>query len=386
MAASCAAGVLVGLAPADATPATERSAGHVVTSVKVPAGSSEVQVARSGRYAVVLTNHGRRKTLTKYRLGARSMTRLGATTWVLKYDAPQVLRLSPGSAAAAYVYDDSYLLTFDLSDRAPRRVARIPTRKLQVYSGPIVDLAFAPNGRRAYAMTRYGVRTLDTRRPTRPVPGAETRVDSALPGDDSGFLTTTGMVTRDGKRLVLGGYVYDPDVDDGDGRFAQIAVSDLVPATGVPTVVRRERITAAGWSDLYTNVAKLAASDDPDEIYAGVVADGSPGGILIARVRLSDLAVTDQLARNGRFQQRLTTNRPGSRLYFTEGVRRPRPPHRVVDQRVRWTGPGLGARHSVVSPGPVMDFAVSQGGPTQGMLYVASGRPGHVRLSAVRTN
>ena len=364
----------------------ERSAGHVVASAKVSPGSSEVQVDRGGRYAVVLTNHGRRKTLTKYRLGAHSITRLGTTSWVLKYDAPQVLRLSPGSRAAAYVYDDSYLLTFDLSDRSPRRVARIPTWKLEVQSGPLVDLQFAPNGRRAYAMTLYGVRTLDTRRPTRPVPGAETNVAAALSGDDSGFLTKTGMVSRDGHQLVLGGYVYDPDVDDGDGRFAEMAVCELDPVTGKPTVVRRERITAAGWSDPYTNVAKLAASDDPDEIIAGVVAEGSPGEIMVARVRLADLSVTDQLSRNGRFQQRLTTNRPGSRLYFTEGVRRPRPPHRVVDQRLRWTGPGLGARHSVVSRGPVMDFAVSQGGATQGTVYVVSGRPGHLRLSAVRTH
>jgi hypothetical protein len=386
IAASCGASALVGLAPANAALAAEPSAGRVVASMKLPAGSSEVQVARGGRYAVVLTNHGRHKTLTKYQLGARSVTRLGSTSWVLKYDAPQVLRLSPGSAAAAYVYDDSYLMTFDLSHRAPRRVARIPTWKLEVYSGPIVDLAFAPDGRRAYAMTRYGVRTHDTRRPTRPVPGAETRVDIALPGDDSGFLTKTGTVTRDGQRLVLGGYVYGSDVDDGDGRFAQIAVCDLDPATGVPTVVRRERITAAGWSDAYTNVAKLAVSDDPDEIYAGVVAEGGPDEIMVARVRLADLSVTDQLSRNGRFQQRLTTTRSGSRLYFTEGVRRSRPPYRMVDQRLKWTGPGLGTRHSVASRGPVMDFAVSQGGVTQGMVYVVSGRPGHLRLSVVRAS
>jgi hypothetical protein len=235
-------------------------------------------------------------------------------------------------------------------------------------------------------MTRSGVRTIDTRRPSHPVLGAETIVETALPGDDSGFLTKTGVVTRDGDQLVLGGYVYDPDVDDGDGRFAQIAVLDLDPATGVPTMVRRERITAAGWSDLYTNVAKLAASDDPDEIYAGVVAEGSPGAILVARVRLADLSVTDRLSRNGRFQQRLTTNRPGSRLYFTEGVRRARPPHRVDNQRLKWTGPRLGTRHSVVDVGPVMDFAVSQGGATQGTLYVVAERKGTPRLSALRVN
>jgi hypothetical protein len=95
IAASCAASTLVGLAPASTAQAAGRAAGHVVASLKLPAGSSEVQVSRGGRYAVVLTNHGRRKTLTKYRLGAHSITRLGSKSWVPKYNAQQVLRLSP---------------------------------------------------------------------------------------------------------------------------------------------------------------------------------------------------------------------------------------------------------------------------------------------------
>ena len=220
------AGALAGTsapAGADTKPDT------ISASATVPGEGDEAQtvVMPRGTAAITYTSAG----LTKYVVGAHSMTRTGTTKVPVDTQGPQNERLLVHPAGGyVYLVWRGKLQIFDISGRTPQLVRTL--------GNGAITASFAPDGRRLFLSDETQIRVLGTKNAARPTRGA------ALP---TTYVATALAVTPDGNQLVSG-----ETVDSN----ATVTTYTL-PHVGAPVAGPSARVVVPAWHDDWATVVDL---------------------------------------------------------------------------------------------------------------------------------
>lgn len=361
----------IGMAATSGGPAVADANGTVVARAAlagrpVPGGNSRMvpmAVTENGKILITVTTAG----ISKYSVTRHSVKRLGRSA--AKPDEGKRLDLEVlPDGRFAYVTDQatsgpeaSRMQIFDLRRDRPRLVRTLTFPAL----GRVHDTEMAPDGRRLFLRAYEKLKVLRLGHPARP-----RRERSIVEPGGYGPL----QVTADGTRMLTA------LTSAGRGAGNTIRVWDISDA-GHPVVEREGTVRLPG-DDTASWIEEIAISPRGDAIYvkSGYCNDVCEDSYTdTTRLRFSDLATEAQTGPGfGLRAEFLQTVSNGGGKIFMQWLDVSR------SQTLVWADPQLSNRHKVGGIGDVRGMALSPGGKTRGMVFVAGNRSGKLRISAVR--